>query len=370
MKNKKILLVTRPLSPPWDEASKNFAYNLAKNIKNFQLTILVSERNANISRNVRQEKIYTSNSFNLKQKHNLMKYLIRTRKDFDIVHYIFTPTKLNSFLIKYFAKHKNAKTIQTIATIREDLFSDKQLKKLIFGDVLATYSEYARKKLNNIGLDHVQHVYPGVDLDVYFPTQKNLKLMSEWKITPDDFIISYPGEYTRLGATNDIVKSIPKIFKAIQNSKFIFACRIKSEQDAQKKDEILHIFKSKGLLNRIIFTDIFLDMPKLYNMSDVVIFPVRNMKGKFDVPLAVIEAMACEKPVVISDLPILSEFANEKNSVKIKRGNRQGLIDAIVSLRANDKKRQEIGKNARQYVAKRFNIKKVSEKYQDIYEAI
>ena len=35
MKNnttKKILFVSRPIAPPWDEASKNFAYNLAKEI--------------------------------------------------------------------------------------------------------------------------------------------------------------------------------------------------------------------------------------------------------------------------------------------------------------------------------------------------
>ncbi len=32
MPHKKILLATRPLVPPWDEASKNFAYFLAKHI--------------------------------------------------------------------------------------------------------------------------------------------------------------------------------------------------------------------------------------------------------------------------------------------------------------------------------------------------
>ena len=36
---KDILLATRPLTPPWDEASKNFAYFLAKSIHDSGLRV-------------------------------------------------------------------------------------------------------------------------------------------------------------------------------------------------------------------------------------------------------------------------------------------------------------------------------------------
>ena len=75
--------------------------------------------------------------------------------------------------------------------------------------------------------------------------------------------------------------------------------------------------QQKNILDRVVFTDTFAQMPKLYNLSDIVVFPVQNMHGKFDVPLAAIEAMACAKPLVISNLPILQEFAKPDNSVII-----------------------------------------------------
>jgi len=42
MSRKTILLATRPLVPPWDEASKNFAYFLAKSITKHQVTVFTT----------------------------------------------------------------------------------------------------------------------------------------------------------------------------------------------------------------------------------------------------------------------------------------------------------------------------------------
>ena len=99
----------------------------------------------------------------------------------------------------------------------------------------------------------------------------------------------------------------------------------------------LVIEKAKKLdyYRNIVFIDTFLDMPALYNMSDINIFPVQEMAGKFDIPLALVEAMACGKPVIISDIPILREFANDQNSVIIESGSVGQLSGAILDLCQN-----------------------------------
>jgi glycosyltransferase involved in cell wall biosynthesis len=112
------------------------------------------------------------------------------------------------------------------------------------------------------------------------------------------------------------------------------------------------------------------EMPEIYNLCDISIFPVQNMQGKFDVPLAVIEAMACEKSVIISDLPILQEFANKDNSVKIEKGNIENLNVAILDLYNHPEKRIQIGKNARKYVLENFDIKNTAKLYKEIYNKI
>jgi glycosyltransferase involved in cell wall biosynthesis len=366
---KKVLLVTRPIAPPWDEASKNFAYYLAKSVEGFDFSVLTPGANINLPEKIHQIPIYTKNHLDWGERLRMFK-LAPIIKNFDITHFMLTPNKLNTFAFKTFLSSPSTKTVQTIATLREDLFSDQDFKKIIFADLVITYSDYAKNKLKKIGVGNVVRIYPGIDTSKYRPASKDFATMQLFKIEQDDFIVSYPGEYTRLGATDDIVSSLPELFARIPNAKFVFANRIKNEKDARKKEEVVATLKEKGILEKVIFTDTFSDMPKIYNLSDVVIFPVRNMKGKFDVPLAVIEAMSCAKTVVISNLPILKEFASEKNSIVINPNDSNQLISAITDLFENREKCAKIGEVAREYVAENFDINSVAKQYKEAYEKI
>ncbi|MFA7209255.1 MAG: glycosyltransferase family 4 protein [Parcubacteria group bacterium] len=369
---KKILLVTRPIAPPWDEASKNFAYYLARNISGVEINLLTNGLVPNLPSNVRQRPIYTSNRLSWLQRARLLK-LMRIRKDFDILHFMLTPNKLNAFGFKTFIKNKKARTIQTIATLREDLFQDKDYAGMLFADLIITYSDYAKNKLNGLGFNNVKRVYPGIDLDYYSPRLKDAEAMEKIGIAKQDFVVTYPGEYVRLGATDDIVDMVIGSAEELRKRKIkiVLACRLKNDPEAiRKKAEVIERLQKNSVLDRIIFIDIFPDMAALYNLSDVIIFPVRNMRGKFDVPLAAVEPMACKKPVIVSDLPILKEFANEKNSITVHAGNTRELADGIFDLQDHPEKRSALGEGGREFCEENLDIKKVAAIYGKIYEKL
>jgi glycosyltransferase involved in cell wall biosynthesis len=367
---KKVLLITRPICPPWDEASKNFAFYLAKNLKGFEMYLLTNGYIPDLPPHIHQKPIYTSSKLTHLQRVRLLKLRgLLAKNNFDILHYMLTPSKLNSFSFKTFIKNRRAKTIQTIATLREDLLKDKDFKKILFADLIITYSDYAKNKLNKLGFNNVKRVYPGIDLALYSPASKDEETRKNLNLTKKDFVATYPGEYMRLGATDDlvdlIIKHQDKLFQ--KNIKIIFACRIKNDKDARKRRDIINVLSRKKLLEIARFPNTFSTMEKVYNLSDVVLFPVQNMKGKFDIPLVVPEAMACEKPVILSDLPILSELSNGQNSVIIPRGNVDALAQAIFDLHDNPEKRKQIGTEARKFIEERFDIKKIAEIYEKIY---
>lgn len=370
---KKILLVTRPIAPPWDEASKNFAFNLAKGLslnENLELHLMTSGQVFELPGGIIQEQIYThsQNDFRFSQKIRSLIFQIQNRKKFDVVHYFFTPTKLNSFIIKNFIKNDRTKTIQTIATLREDMFSDEEIKEMLFGDLIITYSDYAKNKLSSLGFENVERVYPGIDLEKYH-AQETRALYE--KYSPDDFVINFTGEYTRLEAMDIVVDAFIEIAKKIPRAKLSMAVRVKNKKDAAKKKNVIKKLERNDLLEKVVFHDDGkFNMADIYNLCDVSLFPVQNMHGKFDVPLVVVEAMACEKPVIVSDLPILSEFAKPEHSVIIEKGNVGQLKDTILDLYGNPEKRKHIGKNARKFVEENFDIKKVAEKYAKIYELL
>jgi glycosyltransferase involved in cell wall biosynthesis len=186
----------------------------------------------------------------------------------------------------------------------------------------------------------------------------------------NDFILVYPGEYSRLGGPDNIIAASEKLLRKIRGLKLILACRVKNKEDLIKKQQIIKKITGTTLADKIIFTDTFSNMSKIYNLADVILFPVKNMKGKFDIPLVIPEAWACEKPVIVSDLPIFSEFVNVENSVKIRKDSVEKLVRAIQDLYQNPAKREKLGKTGRKFAEKHFDIKKTAQEYEKIYKSL
>lgn len=371
---KKILFVSRPIAPPWDEASKNFAFNLAKTVaknnSDLELHLMTKGTLEELPYNVIQHPIYTSSKkdFRFSQQLRSLIFQIKNRNRFDVIHYFFTPTKLTSFLIKNLLRGKS-KTIQTVATLREDLFSEKEIQATMFGDMIATYSEYATAKLKELGFNEAQRIYPGIDLSDYKLKEKDSELMQKCGFSVEDFIINFTGEYVRLGAIDDVIDSFIALSKKKSNVKLSLAVRIKNEQDAKKKKEVVAKLKKEEVLKKVAFHDNGdYRMSDIYNLCDISIFPVHDMKGKFDIPLAVVETMACEKPVIISDIPILKEFVkDQENGIIIPVGDINSLTKNILSFVENKDKMNAIGRAAGTFVRDRFDIKKSAEEYTAIY---
>lgn len=370
--SKEVLLATRPLVPPWDEASKNFAYFLGKEVKNHTLTLLTTKTPLiDLPGSVHAEPIFTSGHFDFSAKKNLFSYLRRTRKIFDITHYLFTPTMQNTRLIRWFAR-PSKKTIQTIATLRDDIYSPRQLKKLLFADQLVVYTDRTKAKLTALGFHNVTRIYPGIDLNRYQPQTKNEAILTELGLSMKDFVVMYPGEYTRLGATDMLTETLLDFFEKNRGTdiRFVFACRVKNESDAEKKQSIHQRFAKAGLLDYIAFSDTISDMPSLYNSSDVIVFPVGNLQGKFDVPLIIIEAYACAKPVILSDLPQFLEFANNDICVTIPKDSGKELMQSLAYLRDNEAERKRLGVNARKFVEEHFDLRNTATQYEKIYSEL
>ena len=370
---KKVLLATRPLVPPWDEASKNFAYFLAKHITKHRLTVFTTPTVLpELPTTVTQDPCYTGAHLDFNQKLRLLNALRKHRDYFDITHYLFTPTRRNTSMIKFLSHPSHGKTIQTIATLREDLYKPSELKNLFFADHLVVYSDYSKTRLEKLGFTNVSRIYPGIDLDLYQPRAKDAAAMKFFNLTESDFVVMYPGEYMRLGATDMITLWLIDHYKKSPNSKmkFVFACRIKHDDDAMKKNEIKQRFERAGIMKNILFTDTYGDMPTLYSIADVVIFPVNDMRGKFDVPLVIIEAYASGKPVILSDLPIFGEFSGSEFCVTIPRGSIADLREKLAYLRDNQEVRNTLGRNARTFVEKNFDLKKTVDEYESLYASL
>ncbi|MFA5925374.1 MAG: glycosyltransferase family 4 protein [Parcubacteria group bacterium] len=370
----KIFLLTRPVCPPWDEGSKNFAYMLAKNIRNAEIHLLTCGEVEDLPRSVIQHPIYSSPKWNFGQKMRAYLFLInefflKGGKEYDIFHSFFTPTRLNVFALKLCLRNKALKTIQTLATLRDDLYGKEGLRKIIHADLVITYSDYAKEKIREMGFPNVARIYPGIDLRLFSPAPKKKELMQKFETAEDDFVINYSGEYVRLGDMDDIIEVFSELAKENKNFKLHLAVRVKNEKDAKKREAVINKLKKENILKRVAFIDGGkYVMEDIYNLCDISIFPVRTMSGKFDIPLVVPEAMACGKPLIASNIPRLRYFLNDNSSILIDPGDRETLRKKIMYLYDNPEERKKISEEGMEFVRENFDIMKIVKEYEKVYE--
>src|SRR3989344_2042659 len=119
----RILMITRPIGEPWNEGGKNLAYNIARNIKNHKINLLVKSNFFNkLPKNILSEKIFSSSKKRGISFFDKLRLFVRliSKDNLDCYHFIFTPELYSSLFSRIILKLKNKKSIQTIPTPIKD----------------------------------------------------------------------------------------------------------------------------------------------------------------------------------------------------------------------------------------------------------
>ncbi len=104
---------------------------------------------------------------------------------------------------------------------------------------------------------------------------------------------------------------------------------------------------------------------RAYNEADVVM--LTSISEAF--PFAVIEAMACEKVVVSSDVGGTKEVLEGYGFI-VKPKDYEGFSKYVTALLQNPKKTRELGRRAREVIVNGFKTEDMVENYQKLYQRL
>jgi len=385
-KTPEILLVTRPLTPPWDEASKNFAYLLAKNLAEFHFHILVGKYDDKLPKHITQHVIYKGSSWTTLQKTKLVLklfLLLKRNPSINIVHFLFAPTPLNTRVLKSLVKSFPVKFIQTIASVPQN--AREKISSALFADKIITYSKYAKKQLvetqnfTSLHKGKVIIIPPFIDFSEFsMPTQKERgNIRKKWKIGQEEKVILYPGEYSRLAAMDTILEGFSTIKSSLPEARLFMACRIKKREDKKIERKFKKDVSVAGLSSSVNFLGKVENIQELYAASDLTIFPVNSMEGKslegkFDFPFVLLESLACGTPILTSDIAALPEIwsGNKRYEKEFVFPAGKTNIFAEKSLKILGQSRKTFAKELNKFVIGRFNKDKILDNYSELYNSI
>jgi len=183
-------------------------------------------------------------------------------------------------------------------------------------------------------------------------------LRQELNIPKDALIIGNTSTFTEvkgqiylLEAFNTIIKKIPCIL--------MFAGDLKEPFRSQYLSYVNEEFRDK-----VIFLGHRDDIPRVLKTLDVFVFP-SYLEG---LGHSLLEAMAMERPVAVSDIPTFREFIQDGvNGIFFRAKDPEDLAGKVVSLLNDTERRAGIGGKARETIHERFTTKIMMDLMESLY---
>ena len=292
------------------------------------------------------------------------------KKDFDIIH-THLPTPWSADWSAIVSKIKNRRLILTyhndivgdgFASYIAKFYNATMLKLLLrkANAIIITQSGYydyspSLKRYK----DKIEVIPNGVDI-------KRFKPLNVEKEENTLFFLSVLDEFHRYKGLDYLLEALKRIKKKIPDVKLIVG----------GKGKLLNYYKQKvismGLRDNVEFVGFISDekIVEYYNKCDIFVLPSISAKQE-GFGIVLLEAMACEKPVVSTEIVGVAEDIKERNAGKIiKPKDDEGLAKAIIEILEDKNLAGKMGKNGRKLTEEKYTWERIAAKLLDLYEGL
>ena len=211
--------------------------------------------------------------------------------------------------------------------------------------------------------ERIRVVYNGVDLQ----TLRNRFLKHDPVVVKRDY--GFPEESYVLGVTARLVpdKGHEFLIRAVKDleSEFPNLCLL-IVGDGRHRQYLEGLTRHQGLMERVYFTGNLRDVSFPLRAMDIFVLPAVWREG---FGLSIVEAMACEIPVIVTNIWALNSLIqNGVNGVLVEPRNVGELAEGIRKMLRDSALRERIGKVGRKTAEERFSLDRMVHELEAVYE--
>lgn len=201
-------------------------------------------------------------------------------------------------------------------------------------------------RIKHIGEGDLEVIPYGVDIDIFFPNEKNNYLESKRDrpklITAVGRLVNKKGFKYLIIAAEKVIKLYPQ-------------CRFQIIGDGDQRSELVELSNSLKLSKNIVFLGNipWNQIPDILRKTDIFVLPsIIDEKGNVDgLPVVLLEAMSSGCAVIASKVAGVPDVITDGvNGILVEPKNDNQLSQAIISLISNDELRIKLGESARDKV--------------------
>jgi len=268
--------------------------------------------------------------------------------------------------------HVAAKRIKTVYDIADDLGAmtkgSPQIPRVLrpFGGVLGNFMvrrNIERSEKVTVTTDMLKRTYniPDGKCEV-IPNGVDTNLFRNYGDTKEElglegFIVGYVGVLREWVDLEPVFRALRDLNKEIK--------MVVVGKEGQFKENV-ELAKNYGVSDKVTFTGMvpYSQVPKYISAMDICLIPFKGGAiSENALPLKLFEYMACEKPVISTELPGVKAIAGDK---VMYAANHREYKEKIEFLFDDKELRQEMGKSGREFVVENYDWEKIVKKLEEM----
>ena len=308
------------------------------------------------------------------------------RDPFDVLHAYFLTQA--GFIATYAGKYLDVPSVVSIRgnDIERAVFDPSKFSHVMYAlqhaSAVTTNTSELAKKTKAFFDREIILIPNGIDAEHFKPTEKITKLLQTLRLIPfeasglpeyswnkqtspfQNRVIGFVGELREKKGLKTLLSAYAQVNKNKSTTLLIVGV-VRQGEDKEFFDEFCMLNPNL----QIIVTGYVppSDLPTYYSLIDVFVHP----SLRDGMPNALLEAMACGKPVIATPVGgMLDVIHDSENGIFVPVNDTDALATAIHELLNNSELRQRFGKAARQTVVDCFPLQKELDANLDVYRRL
>jgi glycosyltransferase involved in cell wall biosynthesis len=220
----------------------------------------------------------------------------------------------------------------------------------------------------NVAAEKIFVVPNGADVESFKPLARDRNLARHLGIADESLVIGYVGSLVDYEGLDLLIEAFAKLRPVVHQSVrllIVGAGTAEAHLKALAKErEVEELCVFPGRVPRD-------DVQRYYSLIDIAPFPRKLLPVTSLVPpLKPLEAMAMGKPILLANIPVLTELGREGESVfHFKHGDADALAQALISLSQSPHLRKRIGEAGRDWVVRERSLSAIEQLLEKAYRS-
>jgi glycosyltransferase involved in cell wall biosynthesis len=201
----------------------------------------------------------------------------------------------------------------------------------------------------------------GVDAERFHPRRSNRMLQQEFGLDPASPVVGTVAALRPEKNHEMFLYVAALVHRTLPETQFLIV------GDGPRRGALETLAKSLGVAEAVRFVGTRSDVPEVLSLLDAVLL-TSHMEAN---PVCLLEAMACEKPVVATRVGSVSQSVSDgRTGYLVEPGDSHAMADRVLELLGDRRRSAAIGRAGREHVLARATIERTVEGYESLLTRI